>query len=85
MHAHAQGFPGNLNVTVTYTLTNDNELQMTTEATSDADTPVNLSQHSYFNLNGQARGTVLNHVLQINGCLPSALLCLLDMMSSVPV
>lgn len=40
------------------------------EATTDKTTPVNLAQHSYFNLNGQARDTVLNHVVYINGCAP---------------
>lgn len=70
-----QGFPGNLNTTVTYTLSDDNQLQCVIEATTDKTTPVNLAQHSYFNLNGQARDTILNHVLYINGCalLPSSL------------
>ncbi|KAK9918686.1 hypothetical protein WJX75_005996 [Coccomyxa subellipsoidea] len=62
-----QGFPGNLNVTATYTLSDDNTLQLVMEATTDKTTPVNLAQHSYFNLNGQARDTVLNHVVYING------------------
>ena len=53
---------------MTYTLTDANELRTVMEATADADTPVNLAQHSYFNLNGQARGTILDHILQINGC-----------------
>lgn len=68
-----QGFPGNLNVTATYSLSDDNTLQLIIEATTDKTTPVNLAQHSYFNLNGNCRDTILNHVLYINGC---ALLCL---------
>ena len=67
-----QGFPGNLNVTATYTLTDANELQTVIEATTDADTPVNLAQHSYFNLNGQARGNILDHTLMIKGCAASS-------------
>lgn len=63
-----QGFPGNLNVTATYTLSDDNTLQLVIEATTDKTTPVNLAQHSYFNLNGNCRDTILNHVLYINGC-----------------
>ncbi|EIE18881.1 aldose 1-epimerase [Coccomyxa subellipsoidea C-169] len=62
-----QGFPGNLNVTATYSLNDDNVLQLVIEATTDKTTPVNLAQHSYFNLNGQARDNVLNHVVYING------------------
>jgi aldose 1-epimerase len=54
-------------VTVTYTLNDDNELRAVIEAETDAATPVNFAQHSYFNLNGQARDTILNHILQING------------------
>lgn len=65
-----QGFPGNLNVTATYTLNDNNELRLAMEATTDKATPINLAQHSYFNLNGQARDTILNHLLQINGCAP---------------
>ena len=38
------------------------------EATADAATPLNLAQHTYFNLNGQANGTVLDHVLELNAC-----------------
>lgn len=47
-----EGFPGNVTVTVTYTLTNKNGIKLHYEATSDADTVVNLTNHSYFNLNG---------------------------------
>lgn len=62
-----QGYPGNLTETVTYLLTADNELEITLEATTDAATPINLAQHTYFNLNGvQNTFTILNHYVQIN-------------------
>ena len=43
-------------------------LQVIMEATTDAATPLNLAQHTYFNLNGEANGTVLDHILQLNAC-----------------
>ena len=63
-----QGYPGNLTATVTYLLTAANEMQVTMEATTDAATPVNLAQHTYFNLNGveDTTSTILNHNAQIN-------------------
>ncbi len=60
------GFPGNLNVTVTYTVTTQNSLKIHYEATSDADTIVNMTNHSYFNLNGHDSGTTDNHTLTLN-------------------
>ena len=60
------GFPGNLNVTATYTLTEDNGLKVEFTATTDKPTVVNLTQHSYFNLAGQGSGTILDELVYIN-------------------
>jgi aldose 1-epimerase len=61
-----ESYPGNLNVTVIYTLTEDNALKINYRAVSDKDTVVNLTNHSYFNLSGHASGSALNHKLMIN-------------------
>ncbi len=61
-----EGFPGNLEVTAIYTLTDDNELRLEYTAKTDKDTVVNLTDHSYFNLAGQGNGDILNHVVYIN-------------------
>lgn len=61
-----EGYPGNLLVTVTYTLTDDDALQIHYEASTDASTPVNLTNHSYFNLAGPGNGTILDHEMMIN-------------------
>ena len=61
-----QGFPGALDVTVTYTLTDENEVVFNYEATTDQATPVNLTQHSYFNLAGAGEGRILDHELVLN-------------------
>ena len=61
-----EGFPGELKVKMSYTLTDDNEFKVTYEAETDKATPVNLTHHSFFNLNGAGNGTVLDHTLQLN-------------------
>lgn len=60
------GFPGNLKVKVTYSVTTDNEVKMEYEATTDKTTIVNLTNHAFFNLNGEGSGTILNHMVQFN-------------------
>jgi aldose 1-epimerase len=59
-----EGYPGNLNTIVTYTLNNQNELRLDYRATTDKATPINLSNHSYWNLLGS--NSVLDHVLTLN-------------------
>lgn len=61
-----QGFPGNLDITVTYTLTDDNELVIEYLGVPDKDTIVNFTNHSYFNLSGHASGSVLDQKVWIN-------------------
>ncbi|MFZ9682269.1 MAG: aldose epimerase family protein [Cephaloticoccus sp.] len=60
-----EGYPGNLDVTVTYTLTDANELIVASYAESDRVTPLSLAQHSYFNLAGEGSGDVRGHEIQI--------------------
>ena len=79
-----EGYPGNLNVSVSYKLTEANELVVDYVATSDKKTPVNLTQHTYFNLKGEGEGTILDHQMMINasmftpvdeGLIPTGELC----------
>lgn len=61
-----QGYPGNADIEITYTLTEDNELRITYDAVSDADTIMNLTNHSYFNLDGHASGDVLEQKIWLD-------------------
>ena len=61
-----EGYPGNLQVAVTYTLHQDNRLSIDFEAETDMRTPVNLTNHAYWNLGGAGSATVLDHVLQVD-------------------
>ena len=61
-----EGYPGNLAVHVVYSLTDDNALKIVYTATTDKATVLNLTNHSYFNLNGAGRGTILDQTMMIN-------------------
>lgn len=61
-----EGYPGNLTITATYLLTDENEVKIHYEATTDKPTVIGLTNHSYFNLKGAGNGTVKDHLLQVN-------------------
>lgn len=61
-----EGYPGNLDVTMTYSLTADNEFRVDYSATTDKATPVNISHHSFFNLKGEGNGDVTGYEMTIN-------------------
>lgn len=61
-----EGYPGNLNLIVTYQLTDQNKLVVTYKATTDKATPINVTQHTYFNLKGEGQGNILDHELMLN-------------------
>lgn len=61
-----QGFPGNLDIEVYYLLNEENDLTMLYRAKTDADTPISLTNHSYFNLRGEGNGSILEHELKLN-------------------
>jgi aldose 1-epimerase len=61
-----EGYPGNLTVTATYMLSDENEVKIHYKATTDKPTVIGLTNHSYFNLKGAGNGTIKGHVLQIN-------------------
>ena len=61
-----EGYPGNLSITATYFLSDENEVKIHYEATTDKATIIGLTNHSYFNLKGAGNGTIRNHQLQLN-------------------
>lgn len=61
-----EGYPGNLELTIIYTLADDNSLVVDYHATTDKATPINVTQHTYFNLKGEGQGTILDHKLMLN-------------------
>lgn len=61
-----EGYPGNLDVELVFQLTDENELRLSFKAATDHTTIINLTNHAYFNLNGQGSGTIENHLLQLN-------------------
>lgn len=61
-----EGYPGNLDVTMTYSVNSDNEFRIDYVATTDQPTPVNISNHPFFNLQGNCEGTVDDYVLYVN-------------------
>ena len=61
-----EGYPGTVDITVTYTLNEDNSFSIEHTATTDRDTIVNLINHTYFNLNGQTGGDILSHCVRLN-------------------
>ncbi len=61
-----EGYPGNLDITVTYSISADNTLQIDYKATTDKSTPINLSSHVYYNLNGRSDLSINDNILQIN-------------------
>ena len=61
-----EGFPGTVNVRVTYTLTNENSIKIEYNGVADADTILNMTNHSYFNLNGHDSGVIDEHTVKIN-------------------
>lgn len=61
-----EGYPGNLELTIIYTLADDNSLVVDYHASTDKATPINVTQHTYFNLKGEGQGTILDHKLMLN-------------------
>jgi aldose 1-epimerase len=61
-----EGYPGKVDITVSYTLTQQNELRIEYSATTDQPTPLSITNHAYFNLAGEGSGSIENHILQIH-------------------
>ena len=61
-----QGLPGNVTITVTYKITDDNEFKIAYDAVSDKKTVINLTSHMYFNLNGHYKGDIEDHILTLD-------------------
>ena len=61
-----EGFPGNLTIKMTYTLTDDNALKIEYKATTDKSTPINLTNHTFFNLHGEGNRDINDHIMYIN-------------------
>lgn len=61
-----EGYPGNLELIIVYTLADDNSLVVDYHASTDKATPINVTQHTYFNLKGEGQGTILDHKLMLN-------------------
>ncbi|MEJ7672673.1 MAG: aldose epimerase family protein [Chitinophagaceae bacterium] len=61
-----EGFPGNLSVKVIYQLTDENELKIKYQASTDKKTVINLTNHSFFNLSGEGTSTIIDHILKLN-------------------
>lgn len=61
-----EGYPGEVKVNVSYELTNDNEIVIKYRATTDKDTILNMTNHAYFNLNGEGKGDILSHYVKID-------------------
>jgi len=61
-----EGYPGNVDISVVYTLTDENEWVLAYEAVTDKATPFSMTNHAYFNLAGEAHGSILDHVFQIH-------------------
>lgn len=80
------GYPGNLNVQVTYWLNSDNELHIDYLATTDKNTPVNITNHAFFNMAGDKYGTINDHILMLNADLLTAVdSTLIPLGENVPV
>ena len=68
-----EGWPGNLNISASFTVTSENELKVSYTAVTDKATPVNLSSHTFFNLTGDTSKSILDHELMINSSLSTAI------------